>query len=245
MATTEAEIRIAGGGRAGASQSGANRFEAIARSLPVDASAECATIHVRDVDGVRALHLVAASGFPPRDARRLALEPLSVAQARAVLLLGPDHSLGRSLGLCFVAGAWIKEKDDLLGLATIGFRTDRRPTSADLTVLVRAADRLAGPLSRSSRSHRTLTRMSSDLARNRFDDARLRPHLAEADLRPREKQVLELIADGLSTSEIADLLVLSRHTVRTHVRNALSRLGVHSRREAADVLRRERIERLL
>ena len=58
-----------------------------------------------------------------------------------------------------------------------------------------------------------------------------------ADLRPRELAILRLYDEGLETQQIAELLVLSVHTVRTHVRNARRRLGVGSRREALDRLR--------
>jgi DNA-binding NarL/FixJ family response regulator len=55
-------------------------------------------------------------------------------------------------------------------------------------------------------------------------------------LRPRELAILRLYGEGLGTHQIAELLVLSAHTVRTHVRNALRRLGVSSRREALELL---------
>ncbi len=51
-------------------------------------------------------------------------------------------------------------------------------------------------------------------------------------LRPRELAILRLYGEGLGTHEIAELLVLSVHTVRTHVRNALRGLGVGSRSAA-------------
>jgi DNA-binding CsgD family transcriptional regulator len=56
-------------------------------------------------------------------------------------------------------------------------------------------------------------------------------------LRPRELTILRLYGEGLGTDEIAELLVLSPHTVRTHVRNARGRLGVGSRAEALDLLK--------
>jgi two-component system nitrate/nitrite response regulator NarL len=54
-----------------------------------------------------------------------------------------------------------------------------------------------------------------------------------ARLTPREKQVLGLIARGKKTIEIAETLVISSETARTHVQNILTKLGVHSRLEAA------------
>jgi len=49
----------------------------------------------------------------------------------------------------------------------------------------------------------------------------------------------------LTTEEVAELLVISRHTVRTHVRNALRTLAVHSREEAATIVRSDQLSQLL
>jgi PAS domain S-box-containing protein len=48
-------------------------------------------------------------------------------------------------------------------------------------------------------------------------------------LRSREREVVTLIALGLDTDEIAERLYISPSTVRTHVRNAMGRLGAHTR----------------
>jgi two-component system nitrate/nitrite response regulator NarL len=52
-------------------------------------------------------------------------------------------------------------------------------------------------------------------------------------LSARERQVLALVARSKKTAEIADALVISPETARTHVQNILTKLGVHSRLEAA------------
>jgi LuxR family maltose regulon positive regulatory protein len=51
-------------------------------------------------------------------------------------------------------------------------------------------------------------------------------------LSDREREVLRLLATHLSAPQIADELVVSRHTVRTHVKHIYDKLGVHSRAEA-------------
>jgi NarL family two-component system response regulator LiaR len=51
----------------------------------------------------------------------------------------------------------------------------------------------------------------------------------EALLTPREKEILPLLADGLSNQEIAERLVISRATVKTHVSNILQKLDVPDR----------------
>ena len=52
-------------------------------------------------------------------------------------------------------------------------------------------------------------------------------------LSPRERDILRLVAQGLSDTEIAAQLVLSPHTVHRHVANILRKLNLHSRAAAA------------
>jgi PAS domain S-box-containing protein len=61
---------------------------------------------------------------------------------------------------------------------------------------------------------------------------------AESPLTPRQQQVLELLASGQSTRQIAASLHLSRETIRNHVRDLLRALGAHSRIEALAEARR-------
>ena len=51
-------------------------------------------------------------------------------------------------------------------------------------------------------------------------------------LTPREREVLELLAEGLRVREIAERLDIVSATVHTHVRNAISKLAVDTRTEA-------------
>jgi DNA-binding NarL/FixJ family response regulator len=52
-------------------------------------------------------------------------------------------------------------------------------------------------------------------------------------LTKREREVLSLLAEGGDNDSIAQRLVISPETARTHVQNVLGKLGVHSRLEAA------------
>ncbi len=67
---------------------------------------------------------------------------------------------------------------------------------------------------------------------------------AAFELTGRERQVLQLTADGASVEEIAVRLFLSAHTVRNHLRHAMTRLGVHTKLEAVMVAARVGVVRL-
>jgi len=70
--------------------------------------------------------------------------------------------------------------------------------------------------------------------------AHLRPtKRSRTHLTPRQHEVLQLLADGASTDQIAEELVLSRETVRNYVRHILQALRAHSRLEAVVKARRE------
>jgi NarL family two-component system response regulator LiaR len=78
---------------------------------------------------------------------------------------------------------------------------------------------------------RALTsRLVDALRRTREDGAGIRP--VRSPLTEREWEVLDLLCQGMSTDEIADALVLSSETVRSHVKSVLRKLRVSSRRDA-------------
>jgi len=66
-------------------------------------------------------------------------------------------------------------------------------------------------------------------------------HRLAAYLTARERQCLTLLVEGLDTSAMAARLGVSRTTVRTHVQALLTKLGVHSRLEAASFAVRYRL----
>ena len=67
-----------------------------------------------------------------------------------------------------------------------------------------------------------------------FKATRRGPELGD-DLTEREREVLALLVEGLTNPEIADRLYISDSTVKTHVSNILSKLGVSTRTEAASL----------
>lgn len=75
--------------------------------------------------------------------------------------------------------------------------------------------------------------------------ARLLPRLTgesrsrHEELTEREREVLVLLAEGLTNVAIAERLVVSVHTVRNHVANLSSKLGAHSKLEALSIAMRD------
>ena len=113
---------------------------------------------------------------------------------------------------------------DALQAGASGFLLKDAPpqTLFDAVRIVAAGDALLAP---------TVTR------RLIAEFARLRPpqrtHLRDLDaLTPREVETLSLVAAGLSNQEIANRLVLSNETVKTHVSHILRKLGLRDRAQA-------------
>jgi DNA-binding NarL/FixJ family response regulator len=98
-------------------------------------------------------------------------------------------------------------------------------TVADLVTTVRRAHR-GEPLVDEDEMQTALRRLRH---RRRAEDtaaARL------SRLTPREKEILQLMAQGKSSAQIAQELGMSSGTLRTHAQNFITKLGVHSKMEA-------------
>ena len=72
----------------------------------------------------------------------------------------------------------------------------------------------------------------SEIARDAV--ARGRPEVLESvRMTPRERQVINLIAEGLANKEISTRLHIATHTVKSHVRNIMEKLTLHTRLQIA------------
>jgi DNA-binding NarL/FixJ family response regulator len=52
----------------------------------------------------------------------------------------------------------------------------------------------------------------------------------------REREVIELLAEGLKNKEIGEKINLSTYTVKSHIHNIMEKLGLHTRLEIANYL---------
>jgi len=215
----------------------------VAEALPLVVSAESATIRVSDTS--QKLHLLAAAGSAPTDALLRAVKPLDLAVVRA---LTASELFGRQAsahGFRWIEARWLGGPNEPVGLILVGARTERRPLQRHLDLLDDIAERLGSRLSSIERSPTVLRSAALRFARSidiQIAEGMNSPEVAE--LRPRERAILELYAEGLATDEIAEALVISRHTVRTHVKSALRTLGVHTRAEAAALVRSSHLAQL-
>lgn len=79
-----------------------------------------------------------------------------------------------------------------------------------------------------------------------YVDPRLRPALLsrasterQPGLSPREREIMDLLAQGLNGEQVAERLVLSSETVKTHVRNAMTKLEAATRVHAIAIALRD------
>ena len=114
---------------------------------------------------------------------------------------------------------------DALRAGASGFLLKDAPTQEVVAAVraVAAGDAVLAP---------AVTRQLLDQVGRRLPPAVSRTHASEAELTERERQVLSMLAAGMSNSEISQALVLSEATVKTHVSNLLTKLGLRDRVQA-------------
>ena len=123
------------------------------------------------------------------------------------------------------------ERDDYifgaLNAGASGFLLKRTSAEALIAAIhtIAAGDSLLSP----SVTSRVIGRMAEQPAPDASRDARL------DQLTHREREVLELVARGLSNGEIAAALVIEESTVKTHVKRILAKLAVRGRVQAVIV----------
>jgi DNA-binding CsgD family transcriptional regulator len=219
-------------------------LQRVAEALPLAVAVETASISVL-ARGTDSLYLVAHEGLASRHVRDLAFHPITVARQRTIYALARHHSEARAFGFRYIAGEWLMDGSETIGSITVGSRTDRRPRPAERELLRDTAVSLGTSLAGVDRTEDRLRTHSLSLARTAVLDPPDMPQALLTALRPREATVLELYAGGSSVAEIAEQLFISPHTVRTHIKLAFRRLGVHSREEAENLIRADGLTALL
>ena len=86
-------------------------------------------------------------------------------------------------------------------------------------------------------SHLTAARILDEFARLAQKETWV--PIAGNNITPREKEVLQLVAQGATNKEIASQLFIAENTVKNHLRNILAKLHVQNRVQAAAYARRE------
>ncbi|WP_240796461.1 response regulator transcription factor [Streptomyces sp. RFCAC02] len=134
---------------------------------------------------------------------------------RAVMLASADDAV--LAAQCLAAGArgWVAKDSSLARLLLVvrgALRDETHVPPALLTGVLRELDQARRHRSEHQRLVETLT--------------------------PRELEVLRCMLAGLGRKAVAERLYLSPHTVRTHMQNVLSKLGVHSTLAAVALARR-------
>jgi DNA-binding NarL/FixJ family response regulator len=149
-------------------------------------------------------------------------EALSLARQRPVSAVVLDVSLPRMSGY-EVCRALRMEFGEYLPIVLVsGARIEPLDQAAGL--LIGADDYLVKPYEPGE----LVARLQRCLARTRA----LTPGGPSAALTPREREILNLLAEGMSGDQVARSLVISTKTVDTHIQRILVKLGVHSRAEA-------------
>jgi two-component system, NarL family, response regulator DevR len=85
-------------------------------------------------------------------------------------------------------------------------------------------------------------RMTESLFSQIAKEADGKEHAAALDdvrMTPREREVIDLIGEGLSNKEIAKRLDIATHTVKSHVRNVMEKLALHTRLQIAAYVHRD------
>ena len=123
-------------------------------------------------------------------------------------------------GTCIIALTSFKEKEMVEGALKAGALSYllKNVSASELVTAIRGA--LAGQ-----------PRLSPEAAQVLIQDIK-EPAAPSYDLTDREKEILVLMVEGLPNTTIAERLVVSQSTVKFHVSNVLSKLGVTSRTEA-------------
>lgn len=120
-----------------------------------------------------------------------------------------------------------------MGIVAHGERPERLLASAALQAGASAY------IARTASTEEMTLAVRAALDQERFVDPAVPPSGSRGKLTRRQREILQLLADGGSTSAAARELGLSEETVKTHTKNMLARLGARNRTHAVAIALRE------
>ena len=121
----------------------------------------------------------------------------------------------------------------VLGIVAHGDRPERHLANAALVAGATAyVARTAGP-------EQLREAVAAAVAQEHFVDANVPPKGSRGSITKRQREILQLLADGESTTVAARQLGLSEETIKTHIKSTLSRLEAKNRSHAVAIGLRE------
>jgi two-component system, NarL family, response regulator len=127
----------------------------------------------------------------------------------------------------------LRQVEPGMGIVAHGERPERYIANAALQAGATAY------VARTARPEDLLRAVQAAIEQEPFVDPAVPPKGSRGQLTRRQRQILQLIANGGSTTAAARDLGLSEETVKTHTKNALARLGARNRTHAVAIAMRE------
>lgn len=139
-----------------------------------------------------------------------------------------DHALGGQEAI-----RALRKVEPGLGIVAHGERPERHIAAAALQAGATAY------VARTAGAEEMRRAVRAALAQESFVDPAVPPKGSRGKLTGRQRQILQLLANGESTTVAARELGLSEETVKTHTKNAVARLGARNRTHAVAIALRE------
>ncbi|HWO16592.1 MAG TPA: response regulator transcription factor [Solirubrobacterales bacterium] len=127
----------------------------------------------------------------------------------------------------------IRKAEPTLGIVAHGERPERHTATAAMQAGASAY------VARTASAEELRRAVDAALAQKSFLDPAVPPKGSRGKLTRRQLQILQLLADGESTTAASRVLGLSEETVKTHTKNVLARLEARNRTHAVAIALRE------
>jgi DNA-binding NarL/FixJ family response regulator len=127
----------------------------------------------------------------------------------------------------------LRKAEPGLGIVAHGERAERHLANSAIQAGASAF------LARTAAADLLMRAVDAALAQESFIDPAVPPAGSRGKLTRRQREILQLVANGESTTVAARVLGLSEETVKTHTKNALGRLGARNRTHAVAIALRE------